>query len=330
MESRIIETFAVLSFYVLVFSPNPGHGQDFGYDGNDGPSHWGEKYQHCVGKHQSPINIQEHEVQLVNLSPMVFTNFDWKPNAATLKNNGHTVVVTLETNKIPTISGGPLIGNYKFAQLHFHWGANDAEGSENTINNSSFPLELHMVFFQEAYGTFEASTEHPDGLAVLSFLYSSAEEENQNYQTLIEALPAVQDPQTTATLDDLPYLQELIAQDHSVYFTYGGSLTTPPCSEVVTWIEFKNTIPLAHKQIEVFRQLNSEHGKLSHNFRPVQPLHGRTIRLNRDVQQLQSRHEQRLYERSNDPDRNAGCNINAMYNSLSIMVAFILITLTSR
>ncbi|KAF2885503.1 hypothetical protein ILUMI_20653 [Ignelater luminosus] len=160
--------------FVLVFSTllYAGHGQDFGYDGNNGPNHWGEKYQHCVGKHQSPINIEEHNVRQVQLPSMVFQNFNQTPKAFALKNNGHTVITTMETDKKPVVTGGPLASDYEFVQLHFHWGANDDEGSENTINNNSFPLELHMVFYDKDYGSFEEAIEHPDGLTVLSILFS--------------------------------------------------------------------------------------------------------------------------------------------------------------
>jgi hypothetical protein len=43
--------------------------------------------------------------------------------------------VTLTTDRPITLSGGPLIGNYTFGQLHFHWGPNDTSGSENTVNS---------------------------------------------------------------------------------------------------------------------------------------------------------------------------------------------------
>lgn len=55
-----------------------------------GPVHWGAKYHHCVGKHQSPIDIEEQNVELVNLYSMVFENFDVPPKSAELINNGHT------------------------------------------------------------------------------------------------------------------------------------------------------------------------------------------------------------------------------------------------
>ncbi|KAK4881969.1 hypothetical protein RN001_005288 [Aquatica leii] len=277
---------SIINFSITIFTIiTKGLCQDFGYDGNEGPTHWGEKYQHCFGKHQSPINIIEHQVQIVHLPPMVFSNFNFTTAEALMKNNGHTVVVAFDSEQKPMISGGPLIGDYEFAQLHFHWGANDEEGSENTINNSSYPLEIHIVFYQEAYGSFQEATEHPDGLAVLSFLYTGRKETNKYYETIVEVLPKVQEAQANTTIKDLPRLSNLIPNDLSVYYFYGGSLTTPPCTEAVTWIEFKNTIPLAYRQIEVFRQLNGEHGKLLHNFRPVQPLHGRTIRMNQKLGQ---------------------------------------------
>lgn len=44
----------------------------------------------------------------------------------------------METDRKPVITGGPLISDYEFVQFHFHWGANDDEGSENTINNNRY------------------------------------------------------------------------------------------------------------------------------------------------------------------------------------------------
>lgn len=55
-----------------------------------GPKFWGQTFQKCVGKHQSPIDIEEHDVTVVTLEPLVFENFDDVPDFYELENNGHT------------------------------------------------------------------------------------------------------------------------------------------------------------------------------------------------------------------------------------------------
>jgi len=65
------------------------------------------------------------------------------------------------------------------------------------------------------------------------------------------------------------------------YFTYDGSLTTPPCSEIVTWIDFKEPILISRGQIQMFRLLLDDNGHvLKHNFRPIQELGDRIILFN--------------------------------------------------
>lgn len=77
----------------------------------------------------------------------------------------------METSELPTLFGGPLSGIYVFSQLHFHWGANDSLGSEDKINNHSFPMELHMVFFKLQYGDKDTALYFKDGLCVLAVFY---------------------------------------------------------------------------------------------------------------------------------------------------------------
>ena len=49
----------------------------------------------------------------------------------------------------PTISGGGLKGTYRFTQLHFHWGNSEKKGSEHIIEGKAFPMEVHLVHFNE-------------------------------------------------------------------------------------------------------------------------------------------------------------------------------------
>ena len=60
-----------------------------------GQDYWNQKYTHCGGKHQSPININEYNVEKVYLLPLRFENFDLTPKSATIINNGHTGIVII-------------------------------------------------------------------------------------------------------------------------------------------------------------------------------------------------------------------------------------------
>lgn len=217
------------------------------------------------------------------MPPLVFDGFDAAPQRTNLTNNGHTVSVTMNSDHIPLISGGPLKGVYQYSQLHFHWGDNDTFGSEDMIDNHIFPMELHVVFFKQQYKNAKTALDHPDGLTVLAFFYEVSKEDNLEYKEFVELLGNVVKSHKTASFKNPPSLKSLIARDVMHYYTYNGSLTTPPCSEVVTWIDFKEPILLSHKQIEAFRALEDEEGHpLTHNFRPVQPLGDRVVLYNTD------------------------------------------------
>nr|CAD7202049.1 unnamed protein product [Timema douglasi] len=190
------------------------------------------------------------------------------------------VVLQLNTSDEAILSGGPLKGNYIFAQLHFHWGANDSIGSEDTINNHTFPLELHLVFFKQDYVSFNHALDFKDGLTVLAVFFEVYGDDNDIYSDIVSHLPRVVNPGTNARLKRPVTLDSLLPSIRHLYFTYEGSLTTPPCSEVVTWIDFKQPILLSARQVNAFRKLRSEEGTLTQNFRPVQPLSGRLIHFN--------------------------------------------------
>ncbi|XP_017488485.1 PREDICTED: carbonic anhydrase 7, partial [Rhagoletis zephyria] len=253
--------------------------KDFAYYGAMGPDHWGEQYSTCSGKHQSPINIDSlNVIRRTFPQPLKFQWFQLTPKNAEILNNGHTVVVRLEyKDERPTISGGPLDGSFAFEQLHFHWGDNDTVGSEDRINNVSFPAELHMVFRNTKYQTFGEAAKHSNGVAVLAYFYKITEDDNSDYAEFTELLQHVIKPNSVAKFVDPPNLWDFV-NVYMEYYTYVGSLTTPPCSEDVTWIDFKEPVGISTKQIEHFRRLHShENTPLTHNFRPLQPLNDRTV-----------------------------------------------------
>jgi carbonic anhydrase len=74
-------------------------------------------------------------------------------------------------------------------------------------------------------------------------------------------------------------LEDLIP-DVVQYYRYSGSLTTPPCAEVVQWSVLREPLLITEKQLRVFRSLRGKDGQeIKDNFRPLQTLNNRPIVL---------------------------------------------------
>lgn len=80
-------------------------------------------------------------------------------------------------------------------------------------------------------------------------MYQINDVHNANYDEFSQVLPLIVEPETSAVFDFAPVLLNLLPTDFNHYFTYDGSLTTPPCSEVVTWIDLKTPVKLSHDQV---------------------------------------------------------------------------------
>ena len=155
-------------------------------------------------------------------------------------------------------TGAELKDEYIFQQLHFHWGDNSKIGSEHRIKNVTFPLEMHLVHYNSKYGDFGSSVQHPDGLVVLSVLFKIAPYDNKHIQPIMDASRTLTMPGSKTDEDDFIEsldlrLERLIPANTESYFTYFGSLTTPPCSEVVTWIIFADILGVSEEQMNQFR-----------------------------------------------------------------------------
>ena len=59
------------------------------------------------------------------------------------------------------------------------------------------------------------------------------------------------------------------------YYTFSGSLTTPPCSEDVTWFVLKTPVTSSNDGMARFGRLYPM------NARPVQPVNNRDIQVTR-------------------------------------------------
>ena len=64
----------------------------------------------------------------------------------TLTNTGNDLTFRLADNssKMANVSDGPLMYSYKVDEVKLHFGKKDTEGSEHSIDNSSFAAEVEI------------------------------------------------------------------------------------------------------------------------------------------------------------------------------------------
>lgn len=228
--------------------PAATHGH-WGYTGVTGPDHWAElspAYTTCRnGTRQSPIDIRNGiKVDQEALQ------FDYKPSYFRIVDNGHTIQVTYGPGSTLSVMGR----TYELVQFHFH------RPSEERIDGRAFEMVAHLV--------------HKDGeghLAVVSVLFEVGKD-NPFIQTLWNNLPLEQNseyqPKASIQIGDL-------LPERRDYFSYMGSLTTPPCTEGVLWLVLKQPVQLSADQLAIFNRF------YPNNARPIQNTAGRIIKESR-------------------------------------------------
>jgi len=271
---------------------------DWSYHGDHGPSRWHVAAAHCNGKRQSPIDIKTDQADTADLGKFSFSGYDHPPAGTTykLKNNGHTVQMDVrydagEPTKI-TVHGGGLNDTYLLAQFHMHWGKDNCEGSEHTANGLHYPLEIHFVHYNSKYPNIGEALHHEDGLAVLGVMADIGATAHPTIDTLQEYFHSVKYAGSSTDIKEpLFAMQSLLPSNTDNFVRYPGSLTTPPCLEIVTWTVFTTPISVSESQMNAFRALSlnklpaAGDGTavsvtdlpLDINFRPILPLNGRTV-----------------------------------------------------
>jgi carbonic anhydrase len=217
------------------------------YSGPNGPSHWGDlepDFATCKnGKRESPIDIKNARRDSA-LPPI---QFDYKPSPLKIINNGHTIRVDYAPGSSITVDGK----TFPLTQFHFH------RPSEEEIAGRKSDMVIHLVH------------ERSDGTAVVAVLVKSGAE-NPAIQKLWANLP-----KTEGKEEEVANLAinaaDLLPTDRN-YYTFDGSLTTPPCSEGVEWFVLKTPIEISIGQIATFAKFYPM------NARPIQPMNGREVR----------------------------------------------------
>lgn len=231
-------------------SGEAGHsgGVHWSYSGEDGPDSWGSlspAFAACdTGTTQSPIAI-ENPTPVKKPAPTA----KYLPNNAELVNNGHTV------QALPGPGNTFTVENEEFTlvQMHFH------TPGENTIDGRQYPGEAHFVH------------ESADGkTAVLGVMFEEGAE-NPAWQGFIDSAVSLGDGATDIT--QLDWAQMIPQNLQSIRFA--GSLTTPECTEGLAWFVATHPVTLSAAQLDALN------GIFGDNARPVQPLNGRAVTIDK-------------------------------------------------
>ncbi|KAJ7997814.1 hypothetical protein DPEC_G00216030 [Dallia pectoralis] len=234
------------------------------------------------GNRQSPIDIRVRKsVFDPHLEPLTL---EYDPRTCSqVWNNGYSFLVEYnDTTDKSTLKGGPLEDTFRLCQFHFHWGESNAWGSEHTVDRRLFAAELHLVHWNSnKYKLFEEAVLEENGLAVIG-VFLKIGKRHEGLQKLVDVLPAVRHKDSVVEFTSFD-ASCLLPANIDDYWTYAGSLTTPPLSEAVTWIIMKQPIEVSHDQLAVFRSLlftsaeEEVQKSMVNNFRVQQPLKGRTM-----------------------------------------------------
>jgi len=218
------------------------------YEGKEGPLNWGKidpAYAACGNGHeQSPINIRGAHLNKA-LQPL---EFHYVSGGVTFENNGHTIMATVHPGSY-MVAGGV---RYELVQFHFH------HPSEEAVKGKYADMDVHLVH-KSAEGK----------LAVVAVRFQQDQDvPNALLTTLWDHLPHTAGK--SETIADMINPGGFLPTDRG-YWTFDGSLTTPPCTEGVRWFVFEQDQTMSRRQMRMF------HSIFPVNSRPLQEVHGRKI-----------------------------------------------------
>ena len=91
----------------------------------------------------------------------------------------------------------------------------------------------------------------PDGLAVLG-MFIEIGSQHEEFDKVIQCLEKIPNKGDETPIEDQGVdCNNLLPTTHG-FWTYPGSLTTPPLFESVTWIVFKEPIQVSEEQVSFF------------------------------------------------------------------------------
>jgi carbonic anhydrase len=219
---------------------------DWSYVGRSGQLVWGRlnpAYAACEkGRQQSPVDIRNTHRNRA-LQPLAFHYLAMKP---TLVNTGNAIQLDFPPGSYMEAGGH----RYDLFRIEFH------HPGEVPVKGRLSDMSLEML--------------HRDAEGKMAIVAVRLNEGAAN--TVLAALWPVMPKKLgeTAAVKDYVNAAALLPADRS-YWTFPGSLSSPPCTEGVTWFVLEQQVEIARDQLRTFAAL------FPRNSRDPQPIHGRRI-----------------------------------------------------
>ena len=226
---------------------NPSNGWGALLDDKEKLAPYNFPYAECsIGQHQSPVALsREIKPSKINLlSPY------YPKDRVEFFNTGHAVQLVPSDG----YKGRLMIGkeSYPLTQIHFH------SPSEHLIESEQFDAEAHFVHVRD------------DGrIAVLGVMFKVSNYGNPVVDLLLNN--TLDEEHSSNKPNIWVDLSRLLPNDLKHFYTYAGSLTTPPCSEGVAWYVLSEPLSISESQLMRLQ------GFYKDNFRVTQPLNGRVV-----------------------------------------------------
>jgi carbonic anhydrase len=254
-----------------------------------GPQNWGQVNSDCNGATQSPIDIstkyEKYVTAIDDTTPASENVTQGLQNfvSATGSCRKYKGYENLNTWKVQLDDCLDESTSFKFTlpssakhnagvetslkQFHIH------SPSENTLDGAHFDAEMHLVHFigdapAAVIGVMVQAVENAPDNEFLKMFWGTFD--NKHYETTKDINPYT---------DLLPQSAEGYISD---YWSFSGSLTTPPCSMGASWILLKDPITISYAQLDVYKARLAHLPQTSEslvNNRPVQALNGREVTL---------------------------------------------------
>uniref|UniRef100_T1HFH7 Carbonic anhydrase n=1 Tax=Rhodnius prolixus TaxID=13249 RepID=T1HFH7_RHOPR len=255
---------------------------------------------------ESPVDLSLLYEQLVHIRipPLQWNNFTLTPEQLKLTNTSYSVVLTgqWQYGEMPFISGGPLLDDYVFSQIHFHWGGIVQEdspskkcnkiwilsGSEHSVDHDQYPFEMHVVFHKRSCESHEAAKSVADGIVILVYLCADVTEEPNPYlEPITRNIRKFFEAFTIMPVELVPLctIVPMFTDDYLLYASY----MKYKCNHRILWLISRESFPISLYQLCKFQSVRNKHSQpITNPFRQVQPLEERSMFLVNPSRTLES------------------------------------------